>query len=454
MLETDEASCTRTAKGVRLNKAEGQQGVLFTPDRGTLPVWSVHFYCETCNISYHHDFKVEGSIQFYYHEEELPKILQIGKHQFAERRLINAWISLMLYSWTSASNCARWYNNTIAFTSQDTFPEAWQFRPETTRDQVHTAFTVLALLEDCRQCQTVLSVPHDGNGKDRFTAAVKERNARLRQLGVGQLNHCCTVPRTKSCSDTSHRKAIDQSLAKGKAMFQLKARLEHAKVAHLNDAMPFARMGGEPGGEDTGNVSETEDDTSAKSTNAAASIKVRHGRKRTHNEQLFVAPCGVIVARETFYGAEAVGSVVEMIKKVYKDPKAKPEHIFFDNNCTLAKMVKNDDFFGDIGLTVDIFHFKSKHSVTDQFFQTHCNPANFPELHSTDSENGRQVGWYFNSSIAEQTNAWIRAYISICREMHVNRYNFFLDEMILCCNEITLKKLRSSGARPFVVLKK
>jgi hypothetical protein len=39
-------------------------------------------------------------------------------------------------------------------------------------------------------------------------------------------------------------------------------------------------------------------------------LKAQFGRKRTHNEQLFVAPCGVILARETFYNAEAIGSVI------------------------------------------------------------------------------------------------------------------------------------------------
>ena len=39
-------------------------------------------------------------------------------------------------------------------------------------------------------------------------------------------------------------------------------------------------------------------------------LKAQFGRRRTHNEQLFVAPCGIILARETFYNAEAIGSVI------------------------------------------------------------------------------------------------------------------------------------------------
>jgi hypothetical protein len=34
------------------------------------------------------------------------------------------------------------------------------------------------------------------------------------------------------------------------------------------------------------------------------------GRQRTHNEQTLIRPCGVIHARATMYGAEAVSNVL------------------------------------------------------------------------------------------------------------------------------------------------
>jgi hypothetical protein len=39
-------------------------------------------------------------------------------------------------------------------------------------------------------------------------------------------------------------------------------------------------------------------------------IRAQFGRKRSHNEQIIVCPCGIILARETFFGAEGVASVV------------------------------------------------------------------------------------------------------------------------------------------------
>jgi hypothetical protein len=120
-----------------------------------------------------------------------------------------------------------------------------------------------------------------------------------------------------------------------------------------------------------------------------------------------------------------------------------PNHIIFDNNCSLAKHVKHDPAFTNVGLAVDVFHFKSKHSENDTFCQLNCNPASFPELCG---EGGK--GWFFNSSIAEQTNVWLGGYHAICREMRPEKYEFFLDEMILQRNKMTRQRLERQGRCP------
>ena len=121
----------------------------------------------------------------------------------------------------------------------------------------------------------------------------------------------------------------------------------------------------------------------------------------------------------------------------------KPDHIFFDNNCSLAQHVKLDPYFDHIGLSVDVFHFKCKHKETHMFCQENCNPAAFPELISDDGK-----GWYFNSSVAEQTNVWIGGYHAMCREMLVDKCDFFLDQMILRRNRMMRAKLDAQGACP------
>ena len=66
----------------------------------------------------------------------------------------------------------------------------------------------------------------------------------------------------------------------------------------------------------------------------------------------------------------------------------------------------------------------------------------YPELVD---EHGK---YYFNSSIVEQTNVWFGVFHNICREMTAVKYDFFLDEMILRRNRITVATLQGQGKHP------
>lgn len=130
------------------------------------------------------------------------------------------------------------------------------------------------------------------------------------------------------------------------------------------------------------------------------------------------------------------------MKWTFRDESFKPNHIFYDNNCNLSKIVRDDPYFANIGLSVNVFHFTCKHTINDIFCQTHCNPHAFPELLNPEG------GWYFNSSIAEQTNVWLGGYHSICREMKVDKYRFFLDEMVMRKNRLTRQAMEKGGLIP------
>ena len=97
-------------------------------------------------------------------------------------------------------------------------------------------------------------------------------------------------------------------MERGQARFQLKERLQRARVAHPNDAVAEETTGSADGVIDD----EVEDFEVGNSQQPEKKERIRaqFGRKRTHNEQIIVAPCGMIIARETFYGAEGVGSVI------------------------------------------------------------------------------------------------------------------------------------------------
>ena len=79
-----------------------------------------------------------------------------------------------------------------------------------------------------------------------------------------------------------------------------------------------------------------------------------------------------------------------------------------------------------MGLPVDVFHWKTKHKQSNDACAVHCNPYSYPDLRKDDDG-----GWFFNSSIAEQTNVWLGGYHAILREMHAVLYDFFLDEIVM-----------------------
>lgn len=191
-------------------------------------------------------------------------------------------------------------------------------------------------------------------------------------------------------------------------------------------------------------------------------IKAVFQRQRTNNEQLIVRPCGIINGRGTMYNHEAVSNVLVrdnvfylltnlftfpqiLLKQLYSLCRArKPEHIIYDSNCNALREVASCDitFFKDISMCVDAFHHKTKHHTSDTFCQEQCNMKAYPELMDG------QGGFYFNSSITEQTNVWFGAFHNICREMTTVKYDFFLDEMIIRRNRYIVATLAAQGRCP------
>jgi hypothetical protein len=245
----------------------------------------------------------------------------------------------------------------------------WAFGFSVTTEQVWDSFVILALLEDCQHRSKTLEVPHTGAQKDRFTEPLRARNLRFRAHGQPELRHyckkclrvygsgqkvwvvvidgvtvgcpCCAIHNCKiplennrhrfcpkhaaqnlicsivgcdspvvaenrTCYDQIHQEVERIHTERGQARFQLKERLQRARIAHPNDAVA------EETSTDLEADIEAEDFEIGNSQQSEKKERIRaqFGRKRTHNEQIIVAPCGMIIARETFYGAEGVGSVI------------------------------------------------------------------------------------------------------------------------------------------------
>jgi hypothetical protein len=134
-----------------------------------------------------------------------------------------------------------------------------------------------------------------------------------------------------------------------------------------------------------------------------------------------------------------------MLEKVYRTLGSMPDIVVYDMGCGVYSHLQRigSDLIDSVGFPVDPFHFNCKHSGSNTTCEASCNPALFPELLDDDG-----VNWFFNTSVCEQTNVWVGGYHAILREMGVDRYDFFRDEMMRRQNIVTLAKLEKDGQAP------
>jgi len=90
----------------------------------------------------------------------------------------------------SATNCARLYEiaQTRSSTERD---ESWQFLSSLTTREVWDAFVIVSLLDHEQTRGGRLQVPHDGDQKDRYTAAMRACTERIMTHGQEELPHAC-----------------------------------------------------------------------------------------------------------------------------------------------------------------------------------------------------------------------------------------------------------------------
>ncbi|KAJ3541794.1 hypothetical protein NMY22_g3754 [Coprinellus aureogranulatus] len=537
------SGCTRTDRGRKMQTTHQRAATLYTVAHGPVPVWAVSLECTECHTTYSHDYWEHGGTRAFYSEGS--RAVEVSKHKYVDVDLIRSWKAHMQTAWVSSANCANIYLSQYP----DCDAEDWPFKASTLDgEEVFDGIILSSLLDDCNGRNAILTVPHGGDQSKRFTEAIKARNARMRMSGLPDIDHICSKcvrvyddpdkgavkavvtdgvtlgadmqptslhhPTGKhqgqgslTCGIPEHKAAEKTHVNRRSATFQLKGRMERARVAHPKNAearedVDLATLVEEEGDDEEtykivdGEAIPTQPDlptqaeaarqsaiplpvppTTATAATLASSpppppppppsegpsstthnsrkIRAVFGRKRTHNEQILVAPCGIIIARDTFYHAESIPSLAvsallafidsvcfnshsaqDYVKRTYFG-RQKPRQLIYDNNCSLKRHVAGDNWFDDILMPVDVFHFNCKHSLKDAFCQANCNPANFPDLLGEDGKK-----WYFNTSIAEQTNVWLGGFHSIVREMTADRFDFFLDEMIIMRNKQTMARLR------------
>ncbi|KAI0746250.1 hypothetical protein C8Q80DRAFT_1105775 [Daedaleopsis nitida] len=483
--------------------------VIFTADLGPVPGESTSLYCRKCNTRYYHNYFVHNRATTRTYYMQPPPFLEIAQHFYITSSICENFANSMMLSWTSATNCAEIYN--LAERPHDLsvqLSKLWKLKPELTTELVWDAFYIHALLLDHQEREFPLELVHNAPSHfERLRPALQARNIRMVGPGQEEWSHacklccwiyddeesgeevairsvvtdgvtvghpCCAVHdcklplvrrkgaryciehaakelecsiigcsapaehKFKSCTDPAHRALDERYHMQNAAMFQLKGRYER-----LNESRG---RGSDHSLADT----DTQHTCTEKSPHGNRRLKTQFGRKRTHNEELCVASCGTILGRASFHGSEAINGVVQFWRRLFPYRQSLPQILWHDQNCRVWAMIHGADsdddtreFFSHCALPVDVFHFKCKHKETDTICGTHCNPYNWPELRTPDGK------WRFNSSAAEQINAWFCKFHPMVREMDVDRFNFFLDEMVKRRNRLTVHKLKSKGQTPY-----
>ncbi|KAG2131112.1 hypothetical protein BD769DRAFT_1289491, partial [Suillus cothurnatus] len=90
-------NCQHRTKSMTLKKAAQTYVVLFTLTKGLCIAKSVHLYCQTCGINYHHNYSVfKGECTYYAHQ---PDSVQAADHVFIEKSVIELFRTAMDFLW-------------------------------------------------------------------------------------------------------------------------------------------------------------------------------------------------------------------------------------------------------------------------------------------------------------------------------------------------------------------
>jgi hypothetical protein len=116
-------------------------------------------------------------------------------------------------------------------------------------------------------------------------------------------------PERMTCNIPNHAALENRHKQRGTAFFQLRGKLQRAHVAH-----PVDSDAAQPTAEEVEELELNDGDNDAacpsKPETGNRKLRALFGRRRTHNEQIMVRPCGIIIARQTFFGSETTPQTV------------------------------------------------------------------------------------------------------------------------------------------------
>ncbi|KDQ12188.1 hypothetical protein BOTBODRAFT_89130, partial [Botryobasidium botryosum FD-172 SS1] len=473
------------------------EATLFTFGAGPVKIWSNSVACWECHSRYYHNYYVHSKgTQRRYYDSFVPEIIEVAKHFYVETKLLAQFGAYMSLAAVSSTNLSRIYNR--VFPLRPSQAESREPYMVLGYEHVMDGFLIHSLLQDLCERSSYLEVREDAESQIlRLRPALEARNKRMVGIGQEMWNHICDVctkiteedgvqkkmqavvidgiavghytcavkdckvplsnirhrfcqvhfdqsslccvagcgapmaPGFMTCPLPEHRQLEDEKEAEAKSLFHRKHQRERLKMTHLRDSLAVPSASGDP------------DMEFLEDPRKGPKVKTVFTRRSTHNEQLVVRPCGVVVGRATMYYSEAYSN--DMLKVIFPTLESSPEAAMFDSACKVVAHIiaQGDPWFAEHGTAwvVDVFHFQ-KHKESDWRCKEYCDPGKYSELVSADGK------WVFNSSVAEQTNSWFEGFHAMCRAMLVDRYNFFLDEMIKLRNRWMVDELEKKGHNP------
>ncbi|KAI0078139.1 hypothetical protein K474DRAFT_1594658 [Panus rudis PR-1116 ss-1] len=461
-----------------LTRLIGTKCVYFTREFGPIPAMSFSAQCRSCYTRYYPTYYIHEGRSTRTYDFGIPPMIHISTHTYIEITLCEQFTASLSFAWVSTTNSAKIYNNQHQ-AAIARFPAEWcKYSPVLDGPKVLDVFFLLALLREHDEHDTPLVLRNDAPRDVRINIELEKRNSLMVGPGQEQWAHickrCCAVQEV----DGMIRAVVTDGVTIGRpccGVHDCQGRLptqqhrycrEHEEMekqcciigctANVEDGHQTCSDEMHRSLEGTHDITKTAlfqlrnrlepDSIPIDASTANAKLRAQFGRRWTHNEQLCVATCGVVLGRATFYGSEAPNGVRLFLRRLFPTLRSVPRCIFYDNACGLKRILlsmPNETHFDACALPVDVFHMKSKHSESDEVCQNYCNPAQFKDLY--DEASGK---WRFNSSAAEMTNAWFVGFHSIVREMCQERYEFCLDEVIKQRNRALVADLARQGHLP------
>ncbi|KAI0071820.1 hypothetical protein K474DRAFT_1651989 [Panus rudis PR-1116 ss-1] len=460
-----------------LTRLIGTKCVYFTREFGPIPAMSFSAQCR----SKQRFMRMVSSRSTRTYNFGIPPMIHISTHTYIETTLCEQFTVSLSFAWVSTTNSAKIYNNQHQ-AAIARFPAEWcKYSPVLDSPKVLDVFFLLALLREHDEHDTPLMLRNDAPRDVRINIELEKRNSLMVGPGQEQWPHickrCCAVQEV----DGMIRAVVTDGVTIGRpccGVHDCQGRLptqrhrycrEHEDMerqccvigctANIEDgyqtcSLETHRTTDQPTSiaadpmvpiDSIEPADSINSDSPALDTSAAnAKLRAQFGRRWTHNEQLCVATCGVVLGCATFYGSEAPNGVRLFLRRLFPTLRSVPRCIFYDNACSLKRILlsmPNETHFDACALPVDVFHMKSKHSSGKTSFSKSCQL--FKDLY--DEASGK---WCFNSSAAEMTNAWFVGFHSIVREMCQERYEFCLDEVIKQRNRALVADLARQGHLP------